>query len=153
MWKNSKIGPLKASCFISSLILTILSTSAGCEPDDIIYLHSSLLYIGAEFHSGGNVLCEVRKKIWAPMCLIVLLLFPDGYGNFILITSSSCLKATEFKELQIYILMFYIVSFFLFFFLKCLDVIWTSLGLNMNPLPLALFQSGTLWGTIMRDMI
>lgn len=73
-----------------------------------LFIYSSLSHICAE----GNVLSAVREKIWALMCLIVLLWFPDGFENFILIIFSSCLEATELKKQQFHILMFPIISFF-----------------------------------------
>ena len=119
-----------------------LSTSAGCELDDI-YLHSSVICVCAESHSGGNVLCAVRRKIWAVMCLIVLLWCPDGFENIILMIFSSCSEAAELKELQFHILMFYTILFFL----KCLDVILTYWGVRI---PASCFVS--VWSTIIRHI-
>lgn len=64
------------------------------------------------------MLCAVRKEIWPMMYLIVLLWFPDGFVNIILMIFSSCLEATELEKQPSHMLIFYII-------LKHLDVILT----------------------------
>ena len=95
--------------------------------------------ICAECRSGGNVLGAVTKQIWSLMCLIVWLWVSWWVWEHRRNHIQFCYWSRWTLELQVHILIFYIVSF--------LWGVWTRVW------HLALLQSGTLWRTIIKDLM